>query len=122
MRRVEPFDVTQVANLLLSESFSSVERSMPRYYRSPKRMKLVPCPATVSRSQIMPSGGKRRHDAAFNKLEGRLVFVFFKELFGVQRGHASRSCGRDRLPVAVILHVPGDKHTGNGSQAPVLGD
>jgi hypothetical protein len=51
-----------------------------------------------------------------------LVFVLFQELFGVDGGHASRTSRSDRLAIAVVLHVTGDEHPGNGSQAAVLGD
>src|SRR5689334_11273681 len=51
-----------------------------------------------------------------------LVFVLFQELFSVDRGHASRTSRGDRLAIAVVLHVTGDEHPGNGSQAAVLGD
>jgi len=43
MRRVVPLEVTQVPNFSFSESFRSADRSIRIYYRSLRRMKLVPC-------------------------------------------------------------------------------
>src|SRR5215469_6065138 len=58
----------------------------------------------------------------YRRLRGMtLVFVFFQELFRVNRGHASGAGGGDRLTIAMVLHVARDKHAGDGSQAAVLG-
>src|SRR5207248_2028939 len=49
------------------------------------------------------------------------MFVLFEELFRVDCRHAAGTRGGDCLPIAVVLHVAGDKHAGNGSQAAMLG-
>src|SRR5215472_9112843 len=113
MRRVEPFDVTQVANFLLSESFRSVERSMRAQLSQPRGNETSP----VSSDCFADS-----NNGARVKTAGASMFVFFQEFLGINRSHAPRSSGSDRLPVAVILHVASNEHARNGSQAAVLGD
>ncbi len=51
----------------------------------------------------------------------KLVFVLFQKLFGINGGHATRARGRDRLAIAVVLHVAGNKHARDGGEAAVLG-
>src|SRR5450755_611129 len=51
----------------------------------------------------------------------KLVFVLFEKLFGVHRGHATGARGGDGLPIAVILHVAGDKHAGDFGFAAIRG-
>src|SRR5262245_62209851 len=31
----------------------------------------------------------------------------FEEAFGIERRHAARACGRDRLPIDVVLYIAG---------------
>ena len=50
------------------------------------------------------------------------MFVFFQKLFRIDCGHAAGARGGDRLAVAVVLHVAGDKDAGNIREAAVLGD
>ena len=62
-----------------------------------------------------------QYDYARVKLQG-LVLVLFQELFRIESGHAARARGSDSLPVTMILHITGNEHAGNGSQAAVIGD
>ena len=39
----------------------------------------------------------------------RVAFVRRQEPLGVERGHTARAGGGDRLPVRVVLHIPGGK-------------
>src|SRR5260370_22071632 len=50
-----------------------------------------------------------------------LVFVLFQKLFGINGGHATGTRGRNRLAVAMVLHVAGNKHAKAGGEAAVLG-
>src|SRR5437870_13566054 len=86
------FDVAQRANDLLSDNFRSVERTMA--------LLIMPAP--------------RRPCEALS------VFVLFEELFRVDRRHAARSGGRNRLPVAMVLHIPRDEHARNIREASML--
>src|SRR5881398_2562952 len=52
----------------------------------------------------------------------KLVFVLFQKLFGIDRGHAAGARGRDRLPIAMVLHIAGYEHARNGGKAAVLGE
>src|ERR1700675_2368473 len=52
----------------------------------------------------------------------RLVDVLIQELFGIEGGHAAGACCGYGLAIAVVLHVSGDKHTGNRGQGAVFGD
>jgi len=51
-----------------------------------------------------------------------LVFVLFQELFGVDRGHATRARGGHGLAITVVLHIACHKHARNRGQAAMLGD
>src|SRR5712691_3641182 len=55
-------------------------------------------------------------------VEMALGLVLFQKLFRVHGGHATGTCGRDGLAIAVVLDVPGNEHAGNGSQAAVPGN
>src|SRR6266446_2642096 len=94
IRRVVPLEVTHWAKRGLSASLRSVERSIG--------------------IQLCPSRTFRTSRA--------LVLVLFQELFRVHCGHASGARGRDGLTVAMVLHVTGDEHAGNGGQTAMLGD
>src|SRR5260370_7413023 len=52
----------------------------------------------------------------------KLAFVLFQKLFGIHGGHAAGTRGRDRLAVAMVLHVAGNENTGNRGQAAMLGE
>src|SRR5712692_10727872 len=51
----------------------------------------------------------------------KLVFVLFEKLFGIDGGHATRARGRDRLAIAMVLHVAGHEHTRDRGEAAMLG-
>src|SRR5438445_8821060 len=51
----------------------------------------------------------------------KLVFVLFQKLFGINGGHATGARGRDRLAIAMVLHVAGNEHARNRGEAAVFG-
>src|SRR6266852_4011508 len=51
-----------------------------------------------------------------------LVFVLFQKLFGIHGRHATGARSRDRLAIAMVLHVAGNEHSWNRGEAAVLGE
>ena len=52
----------------------------------------------------------------------KLVPVLFQKLFRVDGGHATGARSGNRLAIAVILYVAGNKYSWNSRQAAVLGE
>src|SRR5579859_4248923 len=94
MRRVVALEVTQCANPGLSESLSRMERSMKLHYAC----------------------------GADDLLGQHLFVVLFQELFGVNGCHASGARCGDRLAIAMVLHIAGHEHAGNGGLAAIQRD
>ena len=46
-----------------------------------------------------------------------LVVVLFQKLFGIESGHAARASRGNRLAIAMVLDVAGNKHTWDLGQA-----